>query len=126
MFNLNQVMVVIKPRRVELREKGKRFKYSEGAVPSKSKLSGVKKTLLIGVLPFTQENYTNVRLILSQMKLGNLKPTYSCDLKMDLYLIGRDHGALQAHHCGGGQDVAPEVHGGWRRGDRQGIPEHGP
>ena len=106
MFNLNQVMVVIKPRRVELREKGKRFKYSEGAVPSKSKLSGVKKTLLIGVLPFTQENYTNVRLILSQMKLGNLKPTYSCDLKMDLYLIGRDHGACR-HNCVFGDGCTP-------------------
>ena len=56
-------MVVIKPRCIELREKGKRFKYSEGAVPSTSK-SGVKKTLLVGVLPFTQENYTNVKLIL--------------------------------------------------------------
>ena len=70
-------MVVIKPRRIELREKGKRFKYSEGAVPSTSKLSGVKKTLLIGVLPFTQENYTNVKLILDNMKLGALKPSYS-------------------------------------------------
>ena len=48
-----QVMVVIKPRRIEQREKGKRFKYSEGAVPSKAKLSGVKKTLLVGVLPFS-------------------------------------------------------------------------
>ena len=56
---LNQVMVTIKPRRVENREKGKRFKYCEGAVPSTSKLSGVKKTLLVGVLPFTQENYSN-------------------------------------------------------------------
>ena len=53
-------MVVIKPRRIQEREKGKRFKYSEGAVPfpSTGKLSGVKKTLLVGVLPFTQENYS--------------------------------------------------------------------
>ena len=99
-------MVVIKPRRIEQREKGKRFKYSEGAVPSKSKLSGVKKTLLVGVLPFTQENYQNVKTILSKMKLGDLKPTYSCDLKMDLYLIGRDHGACR-HNCVFGDGCTP-------------------
>ena len=100
-------MVVIKPRRIELREKGKRFKYSEGAVPSISKLSGVKKTLLVGVLPFTQENYTNVKLILDNMKLGDLKPTYSCDIKMDLlYLIGRDHGACR-HNCVFGDGCTP-------------------
>ena len=109
-------MVVIKPRRIEQREKGKRFKYSEGACPSRSKLSGVKKTLLVGVLPFTQENYENVKTILSKMKLGDLKPTYSCDLKMDLYLIGSrslppqlrvwgrlhplNQDTLQPHHCG--------------------------
>ena len=102
----DQVMVVIKPRRIELREKGKRFKYSEGAVPSTSKLSGVKKTLLVGVLPFTQENYTNVKLILDNMKLGALFPTYSCDIKMDLYLIGRDHGACR-HNCVFGDGCTP-------------------
>ena len=99
-------MVVIKPRRIEEREKGKRFKYSEGAVPSKSKLSGVKKTMLIGVLPFTQENYVNVKAIVSQIKLGNLKLTYSCDLKMDLYLIGRDHSACR-HNCVFGDGCTP-------------------
>ena len=99
-------MVVIKPRRIEEKEKGKRFKYSEGAVPSTSKLSGVKKTMLIGVLPFTQENYVNVKAILSRIKLGNLKLTYSCDLKMDLYLIGRDHSACR-HNCVFGDGCTP-------------------
>ena len=99
-------MVTIKPRRVENREKGKKFKYSEGAVPSTSKLSGVKKTLLVGVLPFTQENYSNVKLILDLMKLGDLKPTYSADIKMDLYLIGRDHGACR-HNCIFGDGCTP-------------------
>ena len=99
-------MVTIKPRRVENREKGKRFKYCEGAVPSTSKLSGVKKTLLVGVLPFTQENYSNVKLMLDLMKLGDLKPTYSADIKMDLYLIGRDHGACR-HNCIFGDGCTP-------------------
>lgn len=99
-------MVTIKPRRVEFREKGKRFKYSEGPVPSTSKLSGVKKCLLVGVLPYTQENYANVKLMLDLMKLGDLKPTYSCDLKMDLYLVGRDHGASR-HNCIFGDGCTP-------------------
>ena len=49
-------MGVMKPRRIDDKEKGKRALYSEGAVPGSSKLSGVNKTLLLGALPYSQEN----------------------------------------------------------------------
>ena len=82
-------MLVVKPRRLEIKEKGRRTKYSEGAVPEASKLSGVNKTFLIGALPYSQENYSNVKLLLSQMDMSEMKPTFSCDMKMDIYLIGK-------------------------------------
>ena len=45
-------MGVMKPRRIDDKEKGKRALYSEGAVPGASKLSGVNKTFLLGALPY--------------------------------------------------------------------------
>ena len=46
-------MGVIKPRRIDEKEKGKRSLYSEGAVPGASKLSGVNKTFLLAALPYS-------------------------------------------------------------------------
>ena len=82
-------MGVIKPRRIDDKEKGERALYSEGAVPGSSKLSGVNKTFLLGALPYSQENYSNVKLLLSQLDMSDMKPTYSPDMKMAIYLIGK-------------------------------------
>ena len=82
-------MAVIKPRRIDIKEKGRRALYSEGAVPESSKLSGVNKTFLIGALPYTQENYENIKLLFSQMNMWGLKPTFSADIKMYIYIIGK-------------------------------------
>ena len=41
-------MGVMKSRRIDDKEKGKRALYSEGAVPGSSKLPGVNKTFLLG------------------------------------------------------------------------------
>ena len=82
-------MAVIKPRRIDTKEKGKKAKYSEGAVPGSSKLSGVNKTFLLGALPYSQENYENVKLMLGQMNMSELKPTFSADIKMYIYIIGK-------------------------------------
>ena len=81
----------MKPRRIDDKEKGKRALYSEGAVPGSSKLSGVNKTFLLGALPYSQENYSNVKLLLSQLDMSDMKPTFSPDMKMAIYLIGREH-----------------------------------
>ena len=82
-------MGVMKPRRIDDKEKGKRALYSEGAVPGSSKLSGVNKTFLLGALPYSQENYSNVKLLLSQLDMSDMKPTFSPDMKMAIYLIGK-------------------------------------
>ena len=82
-------MGVMKSRRIDDKEKGKRALYSEGAVPGSSKLSGVNKTFLLGALPYSQENYSNVKLLLSQLDMSDMKPTFSPDMKMAIYLIGK-------------------------------------
>ena len=84
-------MAVIKPRRIDTKEKGKKAKYSEGAVPGSSKLSGVNKTFLLGALPYSQENYENVKLMLGQMNMSELKPTFSADIKMYIYGFYKDN-----------------------------------
>ena len=87
-------MGVMKPRRIDDKEKGKRALYSKGAVPGASKLSGVNKTFLLGALPYSQENYSNVKLLLSQLDMSDMKPTYSPDIKMAIYLIGKVYSLL--------------------------------
>ena len=82
-------MGVIKPRRIDDKEKGKRALYSEGAVPGASKLSGVNKTFLLAALPYSQENYSNIKLLLSQLDMSDMKPTFSPDMKMAIYMIGK-------------------------------------
>lgn len=99
-------MAVIKHRRIEEKKNGKRAKYSEGPVPGSSKLSGVNRCFILGALPFTQENYANVKLLLSQMDMSDLKPTYSADLKMDIYLIGRVYSTCK-HNCVMGNGTTP-------------------
>ena len=47
------------------KEKGKRALRSKGAVPKSSKLSGVNKTFLLATLPYSEENYSSGKLLLS-------------------------------------------------------------
>ena len=82
-------MAVIKPRKIDTKEKGKKAKYSEGAVPESSKLSGVNRTFLLGALPYSQENYENVKILLGQLDMSELKPTFSADIKMYIYILGK-------------------------------------
>lgn len=99
-------MAVVKPRRIDERVKGERALYSEGAVPGSSKLSGANKTFLLGALPYSQENYSNVKLLLDQLDMSQLKPTYSCDIKMYIYIIGKVYSTCK-HPCIFGSGISP-------------------
>ena len=101
-------MAVIKPRRIDQKEKGKRAKYSEGPVPGSSKLSGVNKTFLLGALPYSQENYSNTKLLLSQLDMADMKPTFSPDMKMAIYLIGKVYSTCK-YPCIFGSGTSPFV-----------------
>ena len=76
----------------------KRKKYSDGVIANKTaKLSSVKKTLLIGLWPKVQENYDNVKTLLSTVDLSKLPcpVTFSCDIKLDLFLVGKQQGSCK-------------------------------
>ena len=69
-------------------------------------MSGVNKTFILGALPFSQENYSNVKLLLNQLDMSELKPTYSCDIKMFIYLIGKVYSTCK-HPCIFGSGKSP-------------------
>ena len=69
-------------------------------------MSGVNKTFILGALPFSQENYSNVKLLLNQLDMSELKPTYSCDIKMFIYLIGKVYYTCK-HPCIFGSGKSP-------------------
>ena len=55
------------------KEKGKRALRSKGAVPKSSKLSGVNKTFLLATLPYSEENYSSGKLLLSPESVGYVR-----------------------------------------------------
>ena len=102
-------MGVIKPRKIDIKEKGKRALYSEGAVPGSSKLSGVNKTFCIGALPYSQENYENVKTLFSPLDMRptlEFRPTYSSDIKMYIYIIGKVYSTAK-YPCIYGSGTSP-------------------
>ena len=83
----------------ELEEKSeKRSRYSDGVAPKQAKLSSVKKVLNLGLIPDCQENFFNVKILLQKIDLTGLKVSYSVDLKMALYLIGKQSAGCR-HNC---------------------------
>ncbi len=76
--------------------KGKRQKYEHGIASKAMKDGGVKKLVIIGLVPDVDENYRN--LLLCWVKIGlsdiSLPYTIATDLKMANILIG-----LMSHGC---------------------------
>lgn len=67
----------------------RRQRYAEGVAAKEFKDSGVKKLFLIGVAPATQENYENVQLLWSILKINDMDGwTVATDLKLANILIG--------------------------------------
>lgn len=66
----------------------KRQRYQEGLSAKKFKDSGVKKILLIGLVPQMQENYDNIVKLWSLLKINDLKGTIATDLKLANILTG--------------------------------------
>lgn len=92
---------------------GKRAKYSDGVCPIKFKNTGVKKVLIIGYLPLTQENYPNVKLMLLETKIFGIEATMTPDIKLILIIQGRQGGSSK-RNCPFGNGYAP-----WLEGDEE-------
>merc|ERR1711923_547410 len=81
-------MITIKGPELEERS-GKRALYSDGVAPKQAKLSSVKKAMMLGFVPDVQENFFNVKTLIQKIDLTGLNVSFSVDIKMALYLIGK-------------------------------------
>ena len=81
-------MVVIKSRDQRFNDNDVKRVVSSAA----AKLGGVKKMFILGLMYGAQENEHNVRIMLKYLNLSCLQVTYSCDMKMDYYLLGKGGG----------------------------------
>ena len=77
--------MVAKHREIEANEKSS----GSSLAAAKFKLSGVKRILYVGLLPQSQENRQNVRSLLQSFSLSHVPGSYSQDMKMILYMIGK-------------------------------------
>ena len=89
--------MTLKSKKLE-EQVAKRSKYSDGVGYKGAKLSSVKKVFMIGLVPKVQENYENVKKILTTIDLSGLPISFSCDIKLDLYLVGKQNASC-AHPC---------------------------
>ena len=92
-----QLMVTLKSKDLELKA-DRRSTYVDGVAAKEAKLSSVKKVLMLGLVPDCQENYSNVRTLLQKIDLSGLDVSFSVDLKLALYLVGKQSGGCK-HPC---------------------------
>ena len=90
-------MATLKSKDLEL-DSTKRAKYGEGVAPKEAKLSSVKKVLMLALVPDCQENYHNVKALLQKLDFTGLDVSFSVDLKLALYLVGKQSGGCK-HNC---------------------------
>ena len=83
------MLLTLKSKNLEDQVVAKRSKYTDGVGAKTGKLSSVKKVIMIGLVPNVQENYENVKTILTAIDLSRLPISFSCDIKLDLYLVGK-------------------------------------
>lgn len=69
-------------------EETRRQNYVDGVAAKKFKDTRVKKLLLLGLVPSTQENHMNVLKLWSLLKINDLKGTVATDLKLANVLMG--------------------------------------
>lgn len=65
-----------------------RQKYNDGIASKKFSDAGVKKLILVGVVPCAQENYPNVSTLWKLLKINDFKGTIATDMKLANILAG--------------------------------------
>ena len=76
----------------------KRLKYEDGVCPKLSKLSSVKRVIIVGIVPDCQELHENIETMTKQLDMEAIEYTYSCDLKLYLTLCGKQNASC-THSC---------------------------
>ena len=88
-------MLSLKPKDGSVISVPKRARYIDGVAAKDVKMSSVKKAFMIGLIPGVEENYTNIKTLLTSVDLSGLPVTFSCDLKLCLFLVGKMNGACK-------------------------------
>ena len=89
-----KIMCTIK-RKSKKKSTAKRARYSDGVSPHSANLAGVKKTFILALMPYTCENYANMKRLMSKLNFAGLKFTFTMDMKMCLILLGKQMGACK-------------------------------
>ena len=82
-------------RKSKKKSTAKRARYSNGVSPHSANLAGVKKTFILALMPYTCENYVNMKRLMSKLNFRGLKFTFTLDMKMCLILLGKQMGACK-------------------------------
>ena len=90
-------MLTIQPKELSTDDCA-RSKYCEGVAAKTFKLSGVKKVIILGLMPGVQESHDNIKKLLHAIDLSGLPISFSCDLKLCLFLCGKMQGSCK-HPC---------------------------
>ena len=93
-----KLMQTIKSSEVVVDQPKKRAKYSDGVCPKTNKLSSVKRLFIIGIVAKVSELYSNIKLILNEVKLLGVHYGFSADIKMYLVIVGKQT-ASAVHSC---------------------------
>ena len=77
----------------------KRSTYSEGGSLKKGKLTGVKRLILLAIVPDIKETHNNVSIIFDLIRLNNISFKIVTDFKLQLIILGLQT-ATAMHPCG--------------------------
>ena len=80
-------MLIVKSKDEPEIEK-KKAKYADGVCSKSFKLNGVKKLLIVGLLPKVQENYHNLMMMLAELDLSGIDQILCADIKLILTWLG--------------------------------------
>ena len=87
-------MLIVKSKDEPEIEK-KKAKYADGVCSKSFKLNGVKKLLIVGLLPKVQENYHNLMMMLAELDLSGIDQILCADIKW----LGRVSASTNKYIC---------------------------
>ena len=81
-------MLHIKEKKIESDPAKKRRKYNDDRT-SNSNLSSVNSTIVLGIMPNSQETHANLQLMLNHIQLEKIPYTLTSDVKVSLNMVGK-------------------------------------
>ena len=79
--------------KTSVEEPSGRSKYADGVAPNSSKLSSVKRLIILGAVADVPENYAYVKQILDHLNMEAIEFAMADDIKMLRILVGKSSGS---------------------------------